>query len=147
MNNITYKFINYKNEEFKEVSELRFRILFQPYSKIDKYDYDELDCNSIHLVALDEGSVIGYSRMTDFNGEGKITNVVVNQKYIGRGIGIEMLRMHKIKAKEFNVKCLYLNSRLNTIDFYKKVGFQCINNTFLSERSGLILQPMYFKIN
>ena len=106
-----------------------------------------MDRNSIHLVALDKGLVVGYSRMTDFNGEAKLTNVVVNQKYIGRGIGIEMLRMHKIKAKEFNVKCLYLNSRLNTIDFYKKVGFQCINNTFLSERSGLILQPMYFKIN
>lgn len=123
MNNITYKFINCESKEFKEVSELRFKILFKPYNKIHKYDYDELDYNSIHLVALDEGIVVAYSRMTNHNMNGKMTNIVVSEKYVGKGIGIEMLKRHKIKAKEFEFRCLYLNARLDTINFYKKAGF------------------------
>ncbi|CUU50028.1 GNAT family N-acetyltransferase [Clostridium beijerinckii] len=147
MNNITYKFINCESKEFKEVSELRFKILFKPYNKIHKYDYDELDYNSIHLVALDEGIVVAYSRMTNHNMNGKMTNIVVSEKYVGKGIGIEMLKRHKIKAKEFEFRCLYLNARLDTINFYKKAGFQCKGNIFSSEKSGLALQPMYFRIN
>ncbi|MBC2458291.1 GNAT family N-acetyltransferase [Clostridium beijerinckii] len=147
MNNITYEFINYKSKEFKEVSELRFKILFKPYNKIHKYDYDELDYSSIHLVGLDKGAVVAYSRMTNYNMNGKMTNIVVSEKYVGKGIGIEMLKIHKIKAKEFGVICLYLNARLDTINFYKKAGFQCKGNIFISEKSGLALQPMYFKIN
>ncbi|NMF04177.1 GNAT family N-acetyltransferase [Clostridium beijerinckii] len=147
MNNITYKFINCESKEFKEVSELRFKILFKPYNKIHKYDYDELDYNSIHLVALDEGIVVAYSRMTNYNMNGKMTNIVVSEKYVGKGIGIEMLKRHKIKAKESEFRCLYLNARLDTINFYKKAGFQCKGNIFLSEKSGLALQPMYFRIN
>jgi N-acetylglutamate synthase-like GNAT family acetyltransferase len=147
MNDITYKFIDYKSKEFDQVIELRFSILFQPYSKINKYDYDELDHISTHLVALDKEKVVGYSRMTNVNGEGKITNVVVSEEYVGRGIGFEMLKRYTNKAKEYNVNHLHLNARVDTVGFYKKVGFQCENETFISDKSGLILQPMYFKIN
>lgn len=99
------------------------------------------------MVALDEGAVVAYSRMTNYNMNGKMTNIVVSEEYVGKGIGIEMLKTHKIKAKELGIICLYLNARLDTINFYKKAGFQCKGNIFLSEKSGLALQPMYFKIS
>ena len=147
MNNITYEFIDYKSGAFKQVIDLRFDILFKPYSKISKYDYDELDNISFHLVALHKDKVIGYSRMTNFNGEGKITNVVVDSEYIKRGIGFEMLKMHIIKAEEYDMNCLHLNARLDTVNFYNKVGFQCKGDAFLSEKSGLMLQEMYYEIS
>lgn len=147
MNNITYELIDYKSKEFKQVIDLRFDILFKPYSKIDKYDYDKLDNISFHLVALHKDKVIGYSRMTNLNGEGKITNVVVDPEYIKKGIGHEMLKIHIMKAEEKNVNCLSLNARLDTINFYSKVGFQCKGDIFLSDKSGLMLQEMYYKIS
>lgn len=144
MNNITYEYIDYINEKFKEVIDLRFNILFKPYGKIDKYDYDELDKNSFHLVALHKNKVIAYSRMTDINDKGKITNVAVNPEYIKRGIGVEMLRTQIKKAQENNIKQLYLSARLDTVNFYRKVGFQCDGDTFTSEKSGLVLQEMHY---
>jgi predicted GNAT family N-acyltransferase len=144
MNNIAYEYIDYTSEKFKEVIDLRFNILFKPYGKINKYDYDELDNNSFHLVALYNDKIIAYSRMTDLNGKGKITNVVVNPEYIKKGIGVEMLKIHIKKAKDQNINYLYLNARLDTVNFYKKVGFQCKGDTFLSEKSGLILQKMSY---
>lgn len=147
MDKITYQYINYKSEMFKEVIDLRFDILFKPYSKINKYNYDELDEMSLHLVALAENKVVGYSRMTNMSGEGKITNVVVDPEYMKRGIGVEMLKRHIIRAYEEKIKYLHLNSRIDTVNFYKKVGFQPEGNTFLSEKSGLMLQEMYYKIS
>lgn len=147
MNDITYKYTNYKSKEFEQVINLRFNILFAPYNKVEKYDYDELDYISLHLVALDKEKVVGYSRITNDNGLGKITNVVVDSEYAQRGIGFEMMKRHIIKAKECNMNYLHLNSRLDTVNFYKRVGFQCKDDTFVSEKSGLILQDMYFTIS
>ena len=147
MNDITYKYTNYKSKEFEQVINLRFNVLFAPYNKVEKYDYDELDYISLHLVALDKEKVVGYSRITNDNGLGKITNVVVDSEYAQRGIGFEMMKRHIIKAKECNMNYLHLNSRLDTVNFYKRVGFQCKDDTFVSEKSGLILQDMYFTIS
>ena len=145
MNDIIYKYISYKDNEFSQVIDLRFEILFKPYGKITKYDYDELDNMSFHLVALHENKVVGYSRMTNIDDEGKITNVVVSPGYVKRGIGFEMLKKHILKAKEENIINLHLNARLDTINFYTKVGFSCKGDIFLSEKSGLMLQEMYYK--
>jgi len=147
MNDITYKYTDYKSKEFEQVVELRFNVLFAPYNKVEKYDYDEADYISSHLVALDKDKVVGYSRITNNNGEGKITNVVVDSEYAQRGIGFEMMKKHIIKAKECNMNYLHLNARLDTINFYKKVGFMSKDATFLSEKSGLMLQKMYYKIS
>lgn len=147
MDEIIYKYTNYKSEEFKQVIDLRYHILFEPYSKIEKYEYDELDAISSHLVVLDKEKIVGYSRMTNINGEGKITNVVVSPEYINRRIGFNMIKKHIIKAKEHNMSGLYLNARLDTIEFYKKVGFQCQDKINISERSGLPLQNMYIELN
>ena len=108
MNDITYKYTNYKSKEFEQVINLRFNVLFAPYNKVEKYDYDELDYISLHLVALDKDKVVAYSRITNDNGVGKITNVVVDSEYSQRGIGFEMMKRHIIKAKECNINYLHL---------------------------------------
>lgn len=145
MDEIIYKYINYKSEEFKQVIELRFKVLFEPHN-VTKYDYDELDNISLHLVALDKEKVVGYLRMTKSNYKGKITNVVVNIDYINRGIGFQMMKRSIIRAVEDKIKLLYLNARLEKIEFYKKVGFQCKDEIKISEKSGLHLQGMFMKI-
>jgi N-acetylglutamate synthase-like GNAT family acetyltransferase len=147
MNDITYKYIDHKSREFEQVINLRFDILFKPYNKIDKYRYDELDNISFHLVALHNNRVIGYSRMTSFTCEGKITNVVVDPEYTKRGIGVEMLKRHISIAEHNNIGYLFLNARLDTVGFYKKVGFKSKGDIFLSEKSGFMLQEMHYKVN
>ena len=145
MDEIIYKYIDYKSKIFKQVMDLRFKILFEPYN-VNKYDYDELDNISLHLVALDKEKVVGYSRMTMNNGKGKITNVVVSLDYINRGIGFQMMKRNITRASEDNMSYLSLNARLDTIEFYKKVGFQCKDAISISEKSGLSLQEMFIKI-
>ncbi|MFT8347505.1 GNAT family N-acetyltransferase [Clostridium saccharoperbutylacetonicum] len=146
MNIITYEYIDYKSEKFKEVIKLRFNVLFGPYGKIDKYDYDEFDKISLHLAVLKDNEVIAYSRMTNLNGEGKITNVVVGPQYTKQGIGVEMLKMHIEESRKQGINKLSLNARIDTVGFYKKVGFNCAGDTFISEKSGLKLQVMNYNL-
>lgn len=143
MGDIIYKYINYKDEKFKQVINLRYCILFEPFNKIEKYEYDELDEISLHLVALDKDKVLGYSRMTNIKGKGKITNVAVSLDYINRGIGLKMMKKHILKAEEDKMSYVSLNARLDTVNFYKKVGFECEGEIFISDKSGLYLQKMY----
>lgn len=146
MEKIVYKYINYKSEEFKQVINLRYNILFQPYNKIEKYEYDELDDKSLHLVALDKNKVVGYSRLTYVNGIGTISNVLVVPECSSMGIGINMMKKQISKARDFNVSKLSLNARIDTIDFYKKAGFQRQNIINISEKTGLPLESMVIKI-
>ncbi|MDS0527799.1 GNAT family N-acetyltransferase [Clostridium sp. SHJSY1] len=146
MDEIKYIYITCDNDKFKQATRLRFSILFEPYNVIERYDYDEFDEVSLHLVVLNRDKVIAYSRMTNINEEGKITNVVVSSEYLNRGIGFQMMRRHINKAKELKIDKLYLNARLKTIKFYEKVGFKCEGNVVISEKSGLALQKMCIKI-
>ena len=57
-----------------------------------------------------------------------------------------MIKKHIVTAKEYNMSSLYLNARIETIEFYKKVGFECQGNISISEKSGLPLQKMYTDI-
>lgn len=143
MEEIIYEYIDYKSEIFKQVIELRYKILFEPYGKIEKYDYDDLDPISEHLIALDNGKVAGYSRLTNYDGKGEITNVVVNPEYINQGIGSKMIKRHIIRAQNLNINGLCLHARIDTVEFYKKAGFKCIGEVFISEKSGLLLQNMH----
>ncbi|MDP4142928.1 MAG: GNAT family N-acetyltransferase [Bacillota bacterium] len=147
MDKIIYKYIDCRNKIFDQVINLRYDILFKPYSMVEKYEYDELDEISLHLVVLDKEKLAGYSRLTNFDGIGKITNVVVDPEYIGRGIGSEMIKKHIAKAKGYSINCIYLNSRQDTVNFYEKIGFQCDDEASISERSGLLLQKMHINIS
>ena len=144
-----YKYIDYKNTTFNEIVDLRYNILFEPYGKIKKYKYDELDKYSYHLVALIDNKVIGYSRLSLIDSRvltGKISNVVVYPDYNKNGIGHNMLKVHIKKAYELNIKYLFLHARKDTVDFYKKVGFISKGSVFTSDMSGLLLQKMYLEV-
>lgn len=54
-----------------------------------------------------------------------------------------MMKRHIIKAKEDNMSYVSLNARVDTINFYKKVGFKIKEEVFISDKSGLPLQKMY----
>ena len=146
MDDIIYEFIDYRSEKFRQVMELRYEVLFKPYKKVEKYEYDEYDDISLHLVALHKEKVVGYSRVTKTKNIEKITNVVVNLEYVNNGIGFNMIKRHIAQAKEDNIDALYLNARLDTINFYKKLGFECEEEVSISEKSGLLLHKMHLNI-
>lgn len=146
MKGIEIKYIKFESDLFSDVAQLRYKVLFEPYHKIDKYEYDSFDKKSYHLVALDNKRIVGYSRLTNINGKGKITNVFVIPEYENLKIGHKMLKIHVEKAKENKFIQLYLNARHSTLNFYKKAGFVEEGNPYISDKSGLTLQDMILNL-
>lgn len=146
MSKITYEFIDYRDERFEKVKELRFSILFKPYNVDAKFKEDPSDKDSIHLIALSDGIVVGYCRLLINDNKGKIMNVVVNPHYSKRGIGHNMINNLLEIGKKNKVNYIYLQSRMNAIVFYEKLGFNIIDRTHVSEISGLELQDMYINL-
>ena len=143
---IIYDFIDHKENLFKEVMELRYAVLFEGFHKVEKYKYDKLDSISKHIVALDNGKVVGYSRFTNKEGKGEITNVVVDPNYSGKGIGYNLIKNILAISKEDNINYLYLHSRLGSVGFYEKLGFESTGFQVTSEKTGLQLEEMHIHI-
>lgn len=146
MKKIEIRYIEFESELFRKAALLRYKILFEPYHKINKYTFDSLDSKSYHLAALDEDKIVGYSRLTNIDGKGKITNVFVIPEYENLKIGHKMLKKHMQKAKEEQLNVLYLNARLSTLNFYKKAGFTEYGHPYISDKSGLTLQNMIINL-
>ena len=68
---------------------------------------------SMHLSRKIRGGVIGF-----------IEDVVILEKYRGKGIGKLILKNLIRKAKEENCYKLVLECKEDKLEFYKKVGFQ-----------------------
>lgn len=146
MKEIEIKYIDFESELFKTIALLRYKILFEPYHKINKYIYDSLDSKSYHLAAFDKDKIVGYSRLTNIDGKGKITNVFVIPEYENLKIGHKMLNRHIEKSEKEHFTMLYLNARLSTVNFYKKAGFLEDGNPYISDKSGLTLQNMIMNL-
>ena len=58
-----------------------------------------------------------------------------------------MLKIHIKTSLEKKIKKIYLNARIDTIEFYKKAGFFTESSVFISDKSGLTLQKMFLKVD
>ncbi|MCM1044876.1 MAG: ribosomal protein S18-alanine N-acetyltransferase [Candidatus Gastranaerophilales bacterium] len=90
------------------------------FAELLKHDY------CLYLVAEADGVVAGCAGMTVSCGEGSIDNVVVAQKYRGRGIAKRMLEALFERGAAQGVGAYTLEVRVGNreaIHLYEKVGF------------------------
>ncbi len=100
--------------------------LFRQAGWLDKTDNARvtsmIDNSTIIVTAWDEEIMVGFARcMTDYAFNGQINNVVVDEKYRGRGIGRQLIG--KILSSSEQVTYV-LRADPDSIGFYKKLGFE-----------------------
>jgi N-acetylglutamate synthase-like GNAT family acetyltransferase len=99
------------------------------------FSFDEIneDKNNYLIIVEDAGKIIGTSQLTiitylTYQGgkRGQIEGVRIDELYRGRGIGKIMIEWAISKAREIGCHLVQLTmdkQRLETIEFYKKLGF------------------------
>lgn len=83
--------------------------------------------DAMFLVAEEDGQVLGYCGVLTVLDEGDITNVSVDKKYQGQGIGKALVRGLIDKTVEAGVTTLHLEVRKSNesaIALYEKMGFE-----------------------
>ncbi len=113
--------------EFQKYYDFRWRTLRKPWKQPKGSEKDELEGQSIHLMACERGELIGVGRV-HFNSpkEAQIRYMVVGEGYQRKGIGTAILKELEKRAKEKGAHYIVLNARKNAVDFYKKHGYRII---------------------
>ena len=88
-------------------------------------EFDEHDCDGTkYIVLLDDGYPVATCRFYE-NGEHTVTlgRVVVLPEYRGLGLGKKVVTEAETWAKELGYKQIDIDSRLEAIHFYEKLGY------------------------
>ena len=115
-------------EEFEQYYDLRWRILRKSWNQPRESEKDEKENESIHIMAIFEGKVIGCGR-GHFNSptEAQIRYMAVEEGFQGKGVGTKILNDLERKLIEKGAKTIILNARENAVNFYQKHNYKIID--------------------
>ncbi len=111
--------------EFKEYFDFRWRILRKPWNQPKGSEQDEMDEDSIHIMAIIGDKVIGCGR-GHFNSsiEAQIRYMAVDESFQGQGIGLGILKALEEELTENGAKEIILKARENAVSLYEKHGYE-----------------------
>ena len=99
-------------------------------------EFDEHDCEGTrYIVLLDDGYPVATSRFYEAGGKSVIIGrVVVLPEYRGQKLGVKVVQEAEQWIKELGFEEIKIESRLEAVDFYKKLGYALVNEEVV--RSG-----------
>jgi predicted GNAT family N-acyltransferase len=100
-------------------------------------DGSDSDCR--HLLAFDPvGTAIGTARMSS---TGHIGRIAVVARWRTRGVGSQLVEAMIGQAREAGLESVDLDSQVQAIGFYEKLGFEARGDEFME--AGIAHQNMY----
>ena len=96
---------------------------------------DAYDAAAIHVIAIDEGNVVGTLRIVFLPEHAKFGRVAVLRQARGKGIATAMMRAAMRIARERGETRLYLTAQTDKIGLYEKLGFVAYGDEF--EEGGM----------
>lgn len=93
-------------------------------------EFDEHDADgNYHIVMLDEGYPIATCRFYEIQeGIVSVGRVVVLPEYRRRGLGEQVVREAELWAYELGYRNVEIDSRVEVVGFYQKLGYEQISN-------------------
>lgn len=120
-------------EEFKHYYQLRWTLLRAPWNQPQGSEADEWEEQCFHLMAVTaENETTGVARL-QFNSatEAQIRYMAVSKTHERKGIGRELISTMEEHARNSGIKLIVLDARENAVEFYKKLGYQIIEKSYL----------------
>lgn len=96
-------------------------------------EFDEHDCDGTkYIVLLDDGYPVATCRFYDCDDDAvTLGRVVVLPEYRGQKLGSLVVTEAEKWAKELGYKEIKIDSRLEAIDFYGKLGYKHVNDSVI----------------
>ncbi len=132
-------------KEVYEILKVRSKV-FMLEQEIHCLDMDDMDYESLHVFAQEEGRVVAYLRAyaTSPDGDVRIGRVLTVHRGEGMGKKIMEKGMDAIRRK-MNGKRIFVDAQLHAKGFYEKCGFVTVSEEFLEE--GILHVKMERKQN
>ena len=114
-------------EDFLHYYHLRWKILRQPWGQPVGSEKDELEEESIHLMAVEDSVICGVGRgHLNTEAEAQIRYMAVDQHHQGKGIGTRILLELEKRLCQRRARYITLNARQSAVGFYEKYGYRVV---------------------
>jgi N-acetylglutamate synthase-like GNAT family acetyltransferase len=90
------------------------------------------------IVAKDNNRIIGFVQLKINKKNGIISHLYILTGYEGNSIGTQLFSLIKEQAVELNITKLIIESTLNALTYYEKLGF--VNNGLIPDGSAYDLE-------
>lgn len=91
-------------------------------------EWDELDHNCIHVLAVSDGKPIGTARCLT---NGHIGRMAVLKEWRRNGVGSALLHWLLEEIRGRRMQQALLNAQIGAVGFYRKFGFQVVGKEFM----------------
>jgi len=119
-------------EEFERYRDLRWRILRAPWNQPRITEQDDAESNDFPIMVCEvDGTPIGVGRAHFISeNEAQIRSISVEEEWSGKGIGSIVLKELEKIVKLKGSKRIIIHSRSNAVEFYKKHGYQVVEESY-----------------
>ena len=119
--------------EVAEARELRRRVFWEEQGIRPQADRDGRDHRALHLVARDDGALVGTCRIIVAGEVAMLGRLAVDQRGRGRGVGRAVLEAAERAAGEVGARRMTLHAQLPVLGFYEKSGYSTCGDVFVEE--------------
>ncbi|MCW9012371.1 MAG: GNAT family N-acetyltransferase [Gammaproteobacteria bacterium] len=120
------------DEEFEKYFELRWRMLRAPWNEPRGSEKDIDECNSFHLMAIENKDVIAVARLQFINkNQAQLRYMAVDDSQQNKGIGKRLLQQMENYSIQQQANEIFLHARENAVGFYEKRGYKFIEKSYL----------------
>jgi N-acetylglutamate synthase-like GNAT family acetyltransferase len=126
------KQIDHGSAEYREMVDLRNRILRQPLGL--SFTDEELnhEKDDILIAAYDEDEIVGCCMLVKQDNKTlRLRQMAVDESVQRKGIGASILQFAENLAHDKGFKCIRMHARDSALDFYRKLGYQVKGDLFM----------------
>lgn len=119
-------------EEIERAMELRIAVFVGEQGVDEAEETDDLDGQATHLVALDDGAVVGTCRLLGPDADTvRLGRMVVAREHRGEGIGRALLEEGERWARARGARRIALHAQTRARTFYARGGYRAVSGPFM----------------
>ncbi|MBQ8750498.1 MAG: GNAT family N-acetyltransferase [Alphaproteobacteria bacterium] len=130
--------IEFGSSRYKELLDLRYKILLQPLGLKFLDSYREEEASFLHVGCVENSTdelIGGLILVPVDNEEIRVMQVAIDTIHQGEGIGKKLVEHAENIAREIGYEKLVMHAMLSVVGFYEKLGFKQDSDLF--EEKGI----------
>lgn len=117
--------------ERKDAFQVRMTVFVDEQNVPPEEELDAHDETAIHFIGYEQEQTVCASRLRFINDFGKLERICVLQPFRGKDFGKMLMQEMEQMILDKGYKKAKLNAQIQVEDFYKKLGYETVSDTFM----------------
>lgn len=110
-------------EEMAEVMALRHAVFCDEQGVPPELEHDAEDATALHVVAVDDGRVVGTCRVLGAGPSVRLGRMAVAREHRGRGLGAALLAAAHALAADRGAREVAIHAQTSAFGFWERAGY------------------------